>query len=70
MKAFVEYVNSHPDAFQRYNDVNDVKVEGAMLMSKSEEEEGRLIGYKMKRSDVCKEIMEEATEWWTRTNGN
>eukprot|EP00550_Attheya_septentrionalis_P006517 CAMPEP_0198285162 /NCGR_PEP_ID=MMETSP1449-20131203/4474_1 /TAXON_ID=420275 /ORGANISM="Attheya septentrionalis, Strain CCMP2084" /LENGTH=231 /DNA_ID=CAMNT_0043982449 /DNA_START=132 /DNA_END=828 /DNA_ORIENTATION=+ len=57
MKAFVEYVNSHPDAFQRYN---DVKVEGAVLMSQSSQEDGRLLGYKGKKADVCKEIMREA----------
>lgn len=65
MKAFVEYVNSHPDAFQRYN---NVKVEGAMLMSKSSEEEGRLIGYKKKKSNVCNEIKREAIEWWNTAN--
>lgn len=66
MKAFVEYVNNHPNAFQRYN---DVKVEGAVLMSKSSEEEGRLLGYKKKKADVCDAIKREAIEWWTKTNG-
>lgn len=66
MKAFVDYVNKHPDAFQRYN---NVKVEGAVLMSKSSEEDGRLIGYKQKKAAVCKEIIQEAKEWWKTTNG-
>ena len=66
MKAFVEYVKTHPDAFQRYN---DVKVEGAKLMLTSSEEDGRLIGYKMKKRDVCNQIKKEAIEWWTKKNG-
>eukprot|EP00978_Attheya_sp_CCMP212_P027379 scaffold91682_cov72-Attheya_sp.AAC.1 len=66
MKAFVEYINSHPDAFQRYN---DVKVEGAVLMSRSSQEDGRLLGYKGKKADVCNEIKREAIEWWTKRNG-
>jgi len=62
MKAFVEYVNTHPDAFRRYN---DAKMEGAKLMSQSSEEDGRLIGYKMKKAEVCNQIKKEAIEWWT-----
>ena len=67
MKAFVEYVEAHPDAFQEYN---DVKVEGAKLMLKSSEEDGRLLGYKMKKADVCNKIKAEAIEWWTKKNGD
>ena len=66
-RAFCEYVNSHPEAFERYN---TVKVEGAILMSKSEKEEGRLIGYKHKKAQVCVEIMHEAIQWWSETKGN
>jgi len=66
MKAFVEYVNTHSDAFQRYN---DVKVEGAVLMSRSSNEDGRLLGYKGKKAAVCNEIKREAIDWWARTNG-
>lgn len=61
MKAFVAYVNSHPDAFKRYN---EVKVEGARLMSAGPEEDGKLIGYKRKKADVCDQIKREAVEWW------
>jgi len=67
MKAFVEYVKAHPDAFERYN---TVKVEGAVVMSKSDKEDGRLLGYKKKKSEVCDEIKEEAIKWWIETNGN
>lgn len=66
-RAFCEYVNSHPEAFERYN---TVKVEGAIRMSKSEEEDGRLIGYKHQKAQVCVEIMHEAIKWWSETNGN
>mmetsp|Transcript_4098 Transcript_4098/g.9201 ORF Transcript_4098/g.9201 Transcript_4098/m.9201 type:complete len:262 (-) Transcript_4098:39-824(-) len=67
MKAFVEYVKAHPDAFERYN---TVKIEGAMVMSKSDKEDGRLLGYKKKKSKVCDEIKQEAIKWWSETNGN
>lgn len=63
MKAFVEYVKSHPDAFQRYN---NVKVEVARRMAQSSEEEGLLLGYKEKKSKVCNEIKKEAIEWWLK----
>jgi len=66
MKAFVEYVKTHPDAFQRYN---DAKVDGAKLMLKSSEEDGRLIGYKMKKHGVCNQVKKEAIEWWEKKNG-
>lgn len=66
-RAFCEYVNSHPEAFERYN---TVKVEGAILMSKSQEEDGGLLGYKQKKAQVCVEIMHEAIKWWSETNGN
>lgn len=61
MRAFVAYVRSHPDAFERYN---NVKIEGAREMMKSYSEEGRLIGYKMKKNTVCNQIKKEAIEWW------
>ena len=61
MQAFVTYVNAHPDAFRRYN---DVKVEGAKLMLESPEQEGRLLGYKAKKNGVCEEIKQEAIKWW------
>lgn len=67
MQAFVEYVNTHPEAFQRYN---DVKLESAMLMEESEKEDGRLIGYKQKKQKVCDDIKREAIEWWKRENAN
>eukprot|EP00571_Detonula_confervacea_P009147 CAMPEP_0172319786 /NCGR_PEP_ID=MMETSP1058-20130122/38700_1 /TAXON_ID=83371 /ORGANISM="Detonula confervacea, Strain CCMP 353" /LENGTH=214 /DNA_ID=CAMNT_0013034907 /DNA_START=228 /DNA_END=872 /DNA_ORIENTATION=- len=67
MRAFCEYVNNHPEAFERYN---NVKVQGAILMSKSEKEDGRLIGYKQKKDQVCKDIKQEAIKWWIETNGN
>jgi hypothetical protein len=63
----VEYVNTHPEAFQRYN---DVKLESAMLMEESEKEDGRLIGYKLKKQKVCDDIKREAIEWWKRENAN
>lgn len=63
MVAFVEYVKSHPDAFERYN---RVKVEGAVLMSKSEQQEGRLIGYKQKKAAVTNAIKAEAIEWYKK----
>lgn len=63
MKAFVDYVNSHPDAFERYN---NVKLQGAILMSKSDQEEGRLLGYKQQKEDVCKAIKQEAIEWYKK----
>jgi hypothetical protein len=63
----VEYVNTHPEAFQRYN---DVKLESAMLMEESEKEDGRLIGYKQKKQKVCDDIKREAIEWWKRENAN
>ena len=65
MQAFVKYVKSHPDAFDRYN---KVKVEGARLMQESSEQEGRLIGYKMKKAEVCNDIKKEAIEWWKETH--
>ena len=65
MKAFVAYVNTYADAFQRYN---TVKVEGARLMLDRKEEEGRLIGYKMKKAEVCNDIKKEAIEWWKGTH--
>lgn len=61
MQAFVAYVNSHPDAFHRYN---TVKVEGARLMLESPDDEGRLIGYKMKKEQTCLQIKQEAIAWW------
>jgi len=67
MKAFVEYVNNHTAVFDRYN---KVKVEGAMLMSRSDEEDGLLLGYKQEKKKVCDEIKQEAITWWKETNGN
>mmetsp|Transcript_24591 Transcript_24591/g.52158 ORF Transcript_24591/g.52158 Transcript_24591/m.52158 type:complete len:289 (-) Transcript_24591:1962-2828(-) len=63
MRAFVEYVNSHPDAFQRYN---DVKVEGARLSlaEGKPEDDGKLISYKRKKEEVCNKVKAEAIEWW------
>jgi len=66
-RAFCAYVNSHPAAFERYH---TVKVEGAVRMSNSAEEDGRLIGYKHQKAQVCAEIMHEAIGWWSETNGN
>lgn len=63
MKAFVEYVKTHPNAFQRYN---DAKVDGAKLMLKSTEEDGKLLGYKKEKAEVCDQIKKEAIEWWTQ----
>lgn len=59
-QTFVAYVNSHPDAFQRYN---TVKVEGARLMLENPEEEGKLIGYKKKKHETMIQIMQEAIAW-------
>jgi len=67
MKAFVEYVNNHPEAFERYN---NAKVEGAILMSKRGKEDGLLLGYKQQKKKVCDEIRQEAIKWWSETNGN
>ena len=55
----------HADAFQRYN---TVKVEGARLMLEREEQEGRLIGYKMKKAEVCNTLKKEAIAWWKETH--
>lgn len=67
MRAFGEYVKNHPEAFERYN---KVKVEGAILMSKSDEEDGRLLGYKKKKAEVCDEIKAEAIKWWCEQKEN
>lgn len=61
MKAFVEYVNSHPDAFKQYN---DVKLEGARFMASCPDEDGKLLGYKKKKKEVCDQVKMEAIEWW------
>ena len=37
-------------------------------MLDSEEQEGRLIGYKMKKAEVCNDIKKEAIEWWKETH--
>eukprot|EP00566_Odontella_aurita_P023413 CAMPEP_0113534008 /NCGR_PEP_ID=MMETSP0015_2-20120614/4928_1 /TAXON_ID=2838 /ORGANISM="Odontella" /LENGTH=210 /DNA_ID=CAMNT_0000433137 /DNA_START=133 /DNA_END=765 /DNA_ORIENTATION=+ /assembly_acc=CAM_ASM_000160 len=64
MKAFVEYVKYHPEAFKRYN---DVKVEGARVMAEGGPGvDGQMLGYKKKKNDVCNEIRREAIEWWKR----
>eukprot|EP00548_Thalassiothrix_antarctica_P000712 CAMPEP_0194142634 /NCGR_PEP_ID=MMETSP0152-20130528/11861_1 /TAXON_ID=1049557 /ORGANISM="Thalassiothrix antarctica, Strain L6-D1" /LENGTH=207 /DNA_ID=CAMNT_0038841659 /DNA_START=180 /DNA_END=803 /DNA_ORIENTATION=+ len=63
MNAFVEYVKTHPNAFQRYN---DVKVKGAVCMSKKSMEDGKLLGYKREKAEVCDKIKEEAIDWWTK----
>ena len=64
---FVEYVKSHPEAFERYN---TAKVEGAILMSKSDEEDGLLLGYKKTKAKVCTEILAEAIKWWSEEKKN
>ena len=61
MRVFVEYVNTHPDAFKRYN---DVKLESALLLSKGDpEEDGKLLAYKHRKEKVCNEVKEEAIAW-------
>jgi GrpB-like predicted nucleotidyltransferase (UPF0157 family) len=65
MQAFVDYIKSHPDAFDRYN---AVKVQGAKDMAQSNQEDGRLVGYKRKKANVCLAIKKEAMEWYQTKN--
>lgn len=67
--CFVEYLTQNQEAFAKYR---DVKVEGAKILSsggkKDDDGKSPFFKYKMHKSAVVKELMEESNKWGEEGN--